>query len=904
MQVRTIYRYALIVFLSIALLLGCGQEQNLELLGNFRLDVPIAYVKRPLDDIDNGQDPFNAIRYKPGGHLFIREFAANDSREFNVTANIPFYPNDPNPNRVNLLAPVMNGNNVVRQAGDVATPDVSFDGKRIVFAAKEGDYTNPPPTGQPKWDLWEYVIPEDGGIEDGTLQRLISLDTVAIRGNDFDPAYLPDGRVVFSSDRVSGKSDVVLVLEGISVDTTPLITERVNEPTANLHILNPRDQALEQISFNNSHELNPSVLSDGRIVYSRWEQFRGQNFDLFVVNPDGTGNNILYGGHSHDPAVSDDVFLNAKQTQNGQLVANIMNVQDTFSGGDLIRIDYVNFADIDQPRDNSTSDETAGQISLTGNQVTRGSGYSRRGRYTTPFPLWDNTNRLLVSWAPCESEDVNGNRRPCALRGVDLSDPDFAAPPAYGVWIFDANTGAQRNIVLPEAGMTITDPVALVDRVTLGNYPETVADQVSSEVLDNNMGLIKIRSVYDTSNLALVGNGALMGDERLLCNTASCGAAGAQVDIPAMLALNLPQRPAVRFARIVRAPIIVANQGTVRNMREISGYQQVEADGSVVMRVPANWPFAIELTDIYGRKFRSHNNWLQVKAGKTVECVGCHENHSKAAPMYLGTTGAVPNADMNAPVPVAQTLAETLHQWNILYADLDQGLAFKDYWRDPMGTELPSTDTTSLNYQVSYATLTTAAPVDINNCISNVCRTIIDYETHIQPLWERDRDPDPVLISACVTCHAEQDALMAAQVPAGQLTLTRGGSTASIEVDGETGFASYYELLDDDFVRVVVGTALVRLTSPNTVNGVTTLDPVPLVDNSDPIADPIANGGDGTVDRDRHIRPSNNSRLDGPFFAKMTSGAGTVDHSMMLEPIEMLLIQEWVDQGARYSNIP
>lgn len=906
-----------------SLLLSCGQEENTELLGNFKLDVPIVYVKRPLDDIDNGQNPRDAIRYKPGGHLYIREFASPNSREFNITANIPFYPLDPDPNQVNLLAEVLNGNNVERQAGDVATPEVSYDGKRIVFAVKEGDYANRMAAEQPKWDLWEYVIPEDGGIEDGTLQRLISVNTIANKGNDFDPVYLPDGRVVFSSDRVTGKAATVANLEGVDTENDPLQTESAREAAANLHILNPSSQSIEQISFNSSHELNPSVLANGQIVYSRWEQFGGQNFDLFRVNPDGTGNHILYGSHSHNSAVSEAVFFNAKQMQNGLLVANLMPLTDSFSGGDLISIDFVNFADISTPRDNSTSTASSGQAKLTNDRVSRGDGYSMGGRYTTPFPLWDNTNRLLVAWAPCESEDVNGNRILCPF--ADTSDPTFAAPPAYGIWIFDANTRTQRNIVLPQQGMTITDPVAMVDRFALNNYPDAITDLVPvSELVADNMGLVKIRSVYDTSNLEFVGHNNLQANESLVCNT-PCNTAGAVVDVNAMVALDPASRQAPRFARIVRAPVIVGNSPNgAQNMREISGYQQIEPDGSVIMRVPANWPFAIELVDNKGRKIRTnHNNWLQVKAGMTMECVGCHENHSRSTPLYDGAPAGgftIVGVDGGAPsIATGQTMAEAIVEFDVsdTYEYLDQGLVFDDYWRDPLLQSMPGTDTTDnsvFRFNLGYAMLTdTPAPVQLNNCIQGVCRTVIDYVTHIQPLWERDRSLAGLLPAAtpsCVSCHAERewdsangifiDAMH--KVPDGQLTLTATGSNASGQ---GAEIISYVELTDDDVVRVLnVNTMM--LVQLEVMDGAGAMVPVPLVDSDIPIT-LDGNGNvvnDGTPDRDNHIRPNTNNRVDGPFFNKMSSNGGTVDHSAMLEPIEIFMIQEWVDQGARYTSDP
>jgi Tol biopolymer transport system component len=65
----------------------------------------------------------------------------------------------------------------------VRDPEISNDGERVIFAMKEG--------GDGKWQIWECRI-------DGTELRKISRNSEV---NDFDPAYLPDRKIIFVSDR-------------------------------------------------------------------------------------------------------------------------------------------------------------------------------------------------------------------------------------------------------------------------------------------------------------------------------------------------------------------------------------------------------------------------------------------------------------------------------------------------------------------------------------------------------------------------------------------------------------------------------------------------------------------------------------------------------------------------------
>ena len=99
----------------------------------------------------------------------------------------------------------------------------------------------------------------------------------------------------------------------------------------------------------------------------------------------------------------------------------------------------------------------------------------------------------------------------------------------------------------------------------------------------------------------------------------------------------------------------------------------------------------------------------------------------------------------------------------------------------------PAVATPSAPISYLYTNLTTMAPNNVN-CIGTwtpACRTIINYETHIHPLWNAPRnvlDPnDNVTVIGSNTCaqsgcHAPVNAMNAAMVPAGQLDLTDGPS--------------------------------------------------------------------------------------------------------------------------------
>jgi hypothetical protein len=92
---------------------------------------------------------------------------------------------------------------------DVNAPAVSWNGQQIAFAGlREGNHSLGPMQNPGAWRL--YVINLDGsGLRQLTVSDRDGLDLSQFRGlaeqfrpyDDTDPAWLPDGRIVFSSTR-------------------------------------------------------------------------------------------------------------------------------------------------------------------------------------------------------------------------------------------------------------------------------------------------------------------------------------------------------------------------------------------------------------------------------------------------------------------------------------------------------------------------------------------------------------------------------------------------------------------------------------------------------------------------------------------------------------------------------
>jgi len=106
--------------------------------------------------------------------------------------------------------------------------------------------------------------------------------------DNYDACYLPDGRIIFDSTRC---------FQGI-----PCVGGA--DAVANLCIMDRDGTGIRQLCFDQDHDWCPTVLNNGRVLYSRWEYSDTPHYFsriLFHMNPDGTGQMEYYGSNSFWP---------------------------------------------------------------------------------------------------------------------------------------------------------------------------------------------------------------------------------------------------------------------------------------------------------------------------------------------------------------------------------------------------------------------------------------------------------------------------------------------------------------------------------------------------------------------------------------------------------------------------
>ncbi|MBI5926370.1 MAG: hypothetical protein HY836_12340 [Aquabacterium sp.] len=845
--------------------------------------IPIAYAKRANTIMAN---PTNGAPTAPGGDLIIRDVSSPSAPEYNITERF------------------------TQGQGDASGPEVSYDGKKLVFAMRcpdtntaminLGEVSVRACTG--RWNIWEYDM-SSGGLTGGTFRRL----TASMSDDDVDPTYLPGGRgVVFTSNRQT-KSRVNQFMG----QNRRALDEYEREPVFNLHTMDADGGSITQISFNQSHDRSPVVRQNGEIMFSRWDHVGGRNhFKIFRIKPDGTDLFVLYGAHSDGNS-----FLHPREMDpnsakyKGFVASDVMPLSGTREGGALMFVDVTNFSEQHTPV-NSDVTATSGQSQPTAEPLNFGRGLSNYGRITTPYPLWDGTDRLLVSFAPCRVHR-NGAVIPCAKLSDDekrrLAQEDRPraevlndevqddVPPAYGIYMFDPARSTLLNVASPPEGFMYTHPVALQPRTEPGTSDPTNLDEALAA---DGEGIIEVRSVYDTDELGRMGDAVLLDG---IDNTNGCTTPIPKIAppdprtdtrplIPDLLRMKNPADPAygcapARFIRVFRAVAPPEDMTGTRDaigetdfeMQQILGYAPIEPDGSFKLRIPADTPIGLAVVDAEGRAFQTHTNWIQVRPGERRTCDGCHSPRRGGAINAGSVVNAMPDALKTSLMvgtvsrPIIKSDGETLAGIRtrldpsaLLYSP---DLIYTDIWADTSKNGVTARAPITLNYD----------GLDSNAKPSN---GIINYPEHIQPLWTTPRGTGGV--NTCTTCHNAQ------------AKLDLSGTTA-----GTGRMTSYQELMvGDPIIDPATGRARTRLRSG-----------IPVIERGPALVNTSASEGEALglsrASRLTEILWGKNMAADADARTAHPTPPNTApNHATLLNASEKRLLAEWMDLGGKYYNDP
>ena len=198
----------------------------------------------------------------------------------------------------------------------IISPDIDWDCKRIAFAAVKNNS---------RLDKWE----------DGTCYHVFTcnIDGSGLRQltsgpwNEFDPCWLPNGRIAFTSERRGG----FVRCSG----NRPV-------PSFTLHTMFPDGTDIVRLSHHETNEWHPSVNDDGMIVYTRWDYVdrgSGQAHHAWTCFPDGRDPRELNGNTRINAKTTPRMEMNIRQIPGTRKYVSTAAPHHGWAAGSLIVID-------------------------------------------------------------------------------------------------------------------------------------------------------------------------------------------------------------------------------------------------------------------------------------------------------------------------------------------------------------------------------------------------------------------------------------------------------------------------------------------------------------------------------------------------------------------------------------
>ena len=433
------------------------------------------------------------------------------------------------------------------KAGFLWRPDLSFDAGKIVFCMM--------PNEERSFHLYEVNT-------DGTGLKQLTFGDY----DDLDPIYLPDGKLMFTTSRAN-----TYVRCG-PTHHSPVLA-RCDPDGKNIYV----------VSRNTEPDYLPTLLPDGRVIYTRWEytdkeQKRAQA--LWTMNPDGTGVSAFWGNQSVWP----DLLVEPRPIPGSKKIMFTGVGHHRWFQGSIGIIDQSKGMNYPDGLSKVTTEIEWPEVGNGPQEKAETKDYrpGRYGAYKTPYPISEED--FLVSILH------PGTRR------FDLYLMDL-----YG------------NRELIYAGKhNAWHAMPLKPRAR----PPVIPDRIQWPEIGPNQRPLK-EGVFYSSNV-FEGAPLLPKDK-----------------VKYLRVLQIDSRTYTPWRKTYQhsGPSISVTQAD--GVKRILGTTPVEADGSVCFKVPPGVPLHFQLLDKEYRCIQTMRSFTGVMPGEVRGCVGCHEG--RATKVYTAT---------------------------------------------------------------------------------------------------------------------------------------------------------------------------------------------------------------------------------------------------------------------------
>lgn len=494
---------------------------------------PLLFVKRVPSNFSHQLTQYSGMCARPGGGIFVLD-EPGDSMRCRQLGGLP--------------------------TGSYQHPEVSWDGRRVLFAFCEAD--SAPLDRQSMQDRHYQLFEMD---TDGSNLRQLTDGPY----DDFSPRYLPNGKILFLSTRRGG-------------------FHRCGKgpcPTHTLAIANSDGSDPRVISFHETHEWDPAVLNDGRIIYTRWDYVdRNAVYyqQLWSARPDGSDVRAFYGNNTFNPVG----IWEARPVPGSNRVIATAGAHHAMTAGSIILLDVTQGVDGPRPITRLTPDALFPESEFPVQRWHAPSGVASTPTvpteeqrwpghcYRTPYPLSESYFLAAYSFDPL------------------IGEPDANAANMFGLYLVDRF--GNKELIYRDANIGSLWPTPLRPRQRPPALASTLRETYEGE------GTFFVQNIHE-SWPKLPKNETI---ERLR--------------ILQVLPKTTPH------ANTPRVGLANASPG-----KQVLGTVPVEPDGSAYFRAPAGIPLLFQVLDERGMAVQTMRSLTYLQPGEHATCIGCHQYRSR-----------------------------------------------------------------------------------------------------------------------------------------------------------------------------------------------------------------------------------------------------------------------------------
>ncbi|MDO4586371.1 MAG: hypothetical protein Q4C95_03645 [Planctomycetia bacterium] len=429
--------------------------------------------------------------------------------------------------------------------GSFWRPEVSYDAQKLLFSFQ--------PKGEKSFHLYEC------NLDGSELKQLTFGDY-----DDLDPIYTPDGKITFCSSRQHSYVRCMPMTHSFAVT-------RCDGDGKNIYV----------VSANGEPEYLPSMLNDGRVIFTRWEYtdkalWRVQS--LWSMNPDGTNTQTFWGNQSVWP----DVLTEARAIPGSSKIFFTAVGHHAWFNGSIGIIDPN--AGLNYP------------IGLK--RITREVPWPEVGNGPEdPAPLVDYH----------ESGKIFAYKSP-----YPLSEEFFLVSAREGGHLY---SGPHNNWFFRLYFMDIYGNKELIYRGEHNAYYAMPIVKRDYPVKPDTVAWPKIGSDEKPQCGVLYSNNVFEGTPDILKEKGK-----------AIRVIQMDPKTYTTWHKTVQhdGPAISVFQAD--GVKRILGTVPIEEDGSIQFEVPSGEAIFFEMLDAEGRAIHVMRSFTNVMPGERRGCVGCHES--------------------------------------------------------------------------------------------------------------------------------------------------------------------------------------------------------------------------------------------------------------------------------------